>query len=737
MTDRETTTRRPGETGETMETLTGPIERVTFYARESGYTVARISVPGQVGTVTVVGHLINPGVGQWYDFTGTWVSHPRYGPQFQVREFAARAPVTEEGIRTYLSSGIIRNIGTELASRIVDSFGMDTFRVISEEPHRLCEVDGIGKVRAEAIRNAWKEHEGIRDIMVFLYSHGITGLAARIFKRYGDDTVEVVRENPFRLALEIPGIGFQTADRIAQRLGVPSDSPGRIHAGIMYVLETMAMQGHVYVPRGLLVRLGMEQLGVRKEALDQGIAGLRASGGVMVEQLNHGREDEDAVYKPALLKAEQCCAEKLLLLCNARKRVGDMDSGKAIAWVQRNLGITLSGSQEDAVRCACENSCMVLTGGPGTGKTTVLAAIFKMFAWGHTDVLLAAPTGRAAKRMSEATGAEAKTIHRLLEYNPTTDRFMRNGDNELKADLLIVDEASMVDILLLEHLLEAVPLGTTVIFVGDVDQLPSVGPGNVLRDMLDSGKVPVVRLDTIFRQALRSRIVVNSHRINHGKMPEVSGEAESDYVFIREEAPEAVLRRVIDMVAHEIPARYGLNPFTQIQVLSPMHKGVLGVENLNRELQKALNPCGRVFMKGGREYRIGDKVMQTRNNYELEVFNGDIGILTKVDEEEGKAMVSYDGRLVTYRDPEGLEDVILSYATTIHKAQGSEYQAVVIPLGTQHFVMLQRNLLYTAVTRGKRLVVMLGSERAVEIAGKNSRTRMRHSLFARRLSEGV
>jgi exodeoxyribonuclease V alpha subunit len=713
--------------------LSGVIEHVRYHREDTGYTIARVRTQGQdESSINVVAFLPSPHIGDLYQFKGSWAVHPKYGLQFQAVEFEAKPPVTIEGIRSYLTSEI-EAIGPELAKRIVEAFGMDTFNIIDLEPHRLREVSGIGRKRAKAILQAWKDQRILRDTFVFLYSQGITaGLASKVFKKYSKNTIDVIRNNPYRLAIDIPGVGFMTADRIAEKTGVAKDAPERICAGIIYVLELATMQGHTYLPRRLLLQETEKILGIESKVISENILELESINLVYIEKIPGRSQGEDAIYHPLLHRAEKYAAMNLSIMNKADKSIACVDADGAIEWMEDRYHIELSARQKEAVKCAALKTCMILTGGPGTGKTSTITAIIHMFKGRDAKILLCAPTGRAAKRMTEATGMESSTIHRLLEFNPMQGIFQRNEEQPLEADLIIVDEFSMVDISLLNHLLKAITPGTTLVFVGDVDQLPSVGPGNCLKDIITSGIIPVVRLDTIFRQGLTSRIIVNSHRINQGLMPEIPEDDSGEYRFISEEDPVKVLAEVIRQVTEELPVKHGLDPLWDVQVLSPMHKGILGVENLNRHLQQALNPEGRPYRRGNTEFRIGDKVMQTRNNYELEVFNGDIGYLMDINEKEGSFQVGYDDRIVLYSSSEA-DDLVIAYATTIHKAQGSEYTCVIVPVHTQHYVMLARNLLYTAVTRGKRLVLTIGSERAVRLSVENSRSRTRFTRFAQRL----
>jgi exodeoxyribonuclease V alpha subunit len=720
-----------------IEILAGEIEHIRYHREDTGYTIARVRLHGpDESSVNVVAFLHAPRVGDLYQFRGTWVHHPKYGEQFQAKEFEAKPPVTVEGIRAYLASEI-DEIGPELAKRIVDTFGMETFDVIDLTPHRLREVSGIGKKRAGAILEAWKNHTYLRDTHVFLYSQGITaGLASKVFKQYGPDTIEVIRTNPYRLAIDVPGVGFMTADRIAEKTGIARNAPERLCAGIIYMLELAAARGHTYLPGNLLMQETAKILGVERDTLSESLLDLEGMQYVCREKIMSPAGEEEIIYQPALYQAERQTARNLRALNNADKRISPLSPGEAAGWMEKNYHIELSDRQKEAIRCAAEKTCMVLTGGPGTGKTSTLTAIIRMFRNAEAGILLCAPTGRAAKRMTEATGNEAFTIHRLLEFNPHAGKFQRNEENPLDADLIIVDEFSMVDIILLHHLLKAVMPGTTLVFVGDADQLPSVGPGNCLRDIISSGVIPVVRLDTIFRQGLRSRIITNSHRINQGKMPEITRDGSGDYRFISEEDPEKVLGEIIRQVAEELPQKHGMDPLWDVQVLTPMHKGILGVENLNRHLQQRLNPDGKPYRRGNTEFRVGDKVMQTRNNYDLEVFNGDLGCILDIDEKTGSFQVRFDDRIITY-SPADIEDLAVAYATTIHKAQGSEYTSVILPVHTQHYVMLARNLLYTAVTRGKRLVLTVGSNRAVRLGVENSGSKKRFTRLAHRLAAGA
>ncbi len=719
--------------GRPQATLEGMLERVTYHDQESGYTVAQLKVKGKADLVTVVGHMARPSAGSILHLTGKWEIHSKFGPQFRLVSCRTSQPASEYGIRKYLGSGLVRGIGPEMAHRIVNRFGRETLKVIEETPRRLLEVEGIGPKRLEMIRAAWKAQKQIREVMIFLQSHDIsTAYAVRIYKAYGDDCLQVVTENPYRLATDIWGIGFLTADRIASRLGFSSNSSLRVEAGLLYTLNKASDEGHCYLPYRELVSRCVDILQVPQEAVRQAVADLTAAKQLVIEDLNRDPDDfqpdNKAVYPASLHLCETSIAKRLLRLdADAGQRLA-YDPGSALAWIRQRLKIKLAPNQRKAVETAIESRPMVITGGPGTGKTTLIKAVIELYRRASKKVFLAAPTGRAAKRMSEATGHPAKTIHRLLGYKPGRG-FQKNDRNPLDCDLLIVDEASMIDTVLMHHLLKAVAGPSTLILVGDVNQLPSVGPGNVLKDIIASGILPVVRLKEIFRQARRSRIVINAHRILEGKMPLDHNPGDShlsDYYFINQKEPEEVLRTVNTLVAKRIPKRFGFSALDEIQVLTPMHRGTLGALNLNRVLQQSLNPSGERIEHGGRHLAIGDRVMQQRNDYEKDVFNGDIGFITAIDRSLKRVSIRFDRRLVQY-DFNELDQISLAYAVSIHKAQGSEYPAVVVPVTTQHYVMLQRNLVYTALTRASRLAVLVGTKQALAIALGNDTPRKRYT----------
>ncbi|MEQ8160523.1 MAG: ATP-dependent RecD-like DNA helicase [Smithellaceae bacterium] len=719
--------------------LQGQIERITFTSEDTGYTVAKVKVYGVREPVTVIGNIVNPTPGEIIKMKGEWGNHPKFGEQFKIVFCQTTTPASVHGIEKYLGSGLVKGIGPVMAKRIVKMFQEKTLDVIENEIEKLTAVEGVGQKRIGMIKKAWEEQKEIRAVMIFLQSHGVSSAyAAKIYKRYGNDAIKVVQENPYQLATDIFGIGFLTADKIAQKLGFAKDSELRAQAGILYVLHEMADEGHVYFPYEKLIEKCKEMLDIDREIIAQAIAAVSMDKRVVIEDINLNlaeyQENNKAVYLSGYYAAEKYLAERLKNLVAAPKSIRKIDSGKAIEWVQERLSMTLAEKQVEAVRRAAENKVMVITGGPGTGKTTIINTILKIFSAIKAGIMLAAPTGRAAKRLSEATGQEAKTIHRMLEYNMRRGGFQKNEESPLDCDLLIVDEASMVDTLLMHHLLKALPVNATFIMVGDVNQLPSVGAGNVLRDIIDSGAIEVVQLNEIFRQAKESSIIVNAHRINEGAFPNLIANQDKldDFYFIEQEDPQKALELIINLVKERIPQRFGLNCLNDIQVLTPMHKGTVGSGNLNVEIQKALNPGDEGVVRGGRLYKVHDKVMQVVNNYEKEVYNGDIGMISSIDEEAKEVVVVIDEREIIY-DYADLDELVHAYAVSIHKSQGSEYPAVVMPILTQHYVMLQRNLLYTGVTRGKKLVVIVGTKKAMAITVRNNKTQKRYTLLKERI----
>ena len=719
--------------------LQGQIERITYSNDENGYTIAKVKVQGHRGLVTVVGNLMAPIPGEIIKMDGEWVNHPKYGEQFKVDCYKSLVPASVYGIQKYLGSGLIKGIGPVMAKRIVERFGKETLDVIEKEIEKLAEVDGIGEKRIGMIQQAWEDQKEIREVMIFLQTHEVgSGYAAKIFKQYGNRSIMVVKENPYRLATDIFGIGFLTADRIAEKLGFSRDSELRAEAGILYVLNQLADEGHVYYPYEPLVQKCQEILGVDQGVIVKAMSVIAESRMIVIDDLKKDvddfREKNKAVYLAKFYLSETSIVTRMKTLIRTPKSIRNIDFDKAIKWVQQHLPITLAEKQREAIQCAVENKVMIITGGPGTGKTTIINAILKVFSRINIKIMLAAPTGRAAKRMSEATGHAAKTIHRLLEYSIQKGGFQKNELSPLNCDLMIIDEASMIDTILMHHLLKAIPPGTTFILVGDVNQLPSVGAGNVLKDIIASGEMQIVELNEIFRQARESLIIVNAHRINNGLLPSFKSFEQKldDFYFIEQEDPESVLRILLELVKERIPRRFGFDPVNDIQVLSPMHKGIVGAGNLNRELQNVLNPGEDGVIRGGQNFRVHDKVMQIKNNYDKEVFNGDIGRITRIDTENQELAISFDGRDIPY-DYSDLDEIVLAYAVSIHKSQGSEYPAVIMPILTQHFVLLQRNLVYTAVTRGRKLVVMVGTMKALAIGVKNDKTQKRYTYLKHRL----
>lgn len=719
--------------------LQGQIERITFTSEETGYTVAKIKVYGRRELVTIIGNIINPTPGEIIKMKGEWGNHPKYGEQFKIVFCQTTTPASVHGIEKYLGSGLIKGIGPVMAKRIVKMFKEKTLDVIENEIDRLADVEGIGQKRIGMIRKAWEEQKEIREVMIFLQAHGVSsGYAAKIYKQYGNEAIKIVQENPYRLATDIFGIGFITADKIADKLGFAKDSNIRAAAGILYVLHELTDEGHVYYPYEPLIEKCKEILDIDREIIVKALGTVAAEKQVVIEDINQNTAEfqgnNKAVYLAGYHIAEKNLATRLKTLIDNPQAIRKIDSEKAIQWVQEKLSITLADKQIEAVQCAACNKVMIITGGPGTGKTTIINAILKIFSAIKTKIMLAAPTGRAAKRMNETTGHEAKTIHRMLEYNMRKGGFQKNEDSPLDCELLIVDEASMIDTLLMHHLLKAIPATATFVLVGDVNQLPSVGAGNVLKDIIDSGIAPVVQLNEIFRQAKESAIIINAHKINEGIIPNLKSTQNKldDFYFIEQEDPQKVLELIISLVKDRIPRRFGFDPINDIQVLTPMHKGAAGAGNLNVELQKSLNPGDEGVMRGGRLFRVNDKVMQIVNNYDKEVYNGDIGRIDSIDEEASEIKVIIDDRDIVY-DYSDLDELVHAYAVSIHKSQGSEYPAVVIPILTQHYVLLQRNLLYTGVTRGKKLVVIVGTKKAMAIAVKNNKTEKRYTLLKKRL----
>ncbi|MGD0488353.1 MAG: ATP-dependent RecD-like DNA helicase [Syntrophorhabdales bacterium] len=720
-----------------MTELKGQIERITYCNEETGYTVARLKAEGGAGLVTIVGSIPGLSPGETVKLKGEWQSHAKYGQQFKTSSCELVMPATVSGIERYLGSGMIKGIGPVMARRLVSKFAIETLNVIDRDIERLREVDGIGEKRIGMIGNAWQTQKEIRDVMVFLQGHGVSpAYAVKIFKQYGKEAVPVVRDNPYRLAEDVFGIGFLTADRIAENLGIAKDSPIRARAGIQYILNQLSDEGHVYYPFDQLVEQCEKILEIGQSIILDAISSAASDRRIIIEETGDPAACDKAVYLVRFHVSEQGIARRLGDLLAHPKQLPLMDRDALLAAASRQLGLTLSRQQVLAVRDSVERKVMVITGGPGTGKTTVIKSIIAIQERIGHRVLLAAPTGRAARRMSDATGREARTIHRLLEFSPKEGRFKKDEQDPLEAETFVIDECSMIDTILMYHLLKAIPMRATLILVGDVDQLPSVGAGNVLKDIIDSHVVPVVRLNEIFRQSRDSMIIVNAHRVNNGLMPILTGTGRSDFQFIEMEDPDAAVERLVGLCRERIPRKFGYHSIDDIQVLTPMHKGTVGALNLNAELQKHLNPSKDELLRGGKTFKTGDKVMQIKNNYDKDVYNGDIGRIKRIDREEQEVYVDFYGKLVSY-DLSDLDELVLAYATSVHKAQGSEYPAVVMPILMQHYILLQRNLLYTGITRGKKLVVLLGTKKALSIAVGNDRQQMRYTLLKQRLQQCV
>jgi len=714
-----------------LDRLAGLVERVTFHNEQNGFCVLRLKVKGERELITLIGHAPVVSPGEYASASGNWVTDREHGRQFRAVFVKIYPPTTLTGIERYLGSGMVKGIGPVYAGKLVKAFGAAVFDVIEQSPERLREIPGIGEVRARKITSGWADQKVIRSIMVFLHAHGVsTSRAVRIFKTYGQGAIEIVQENPYRLAQDIRGIGFLSADTIAQKIGIAKDSPLRAQAGISYALTEASGQGHCGLPYADLVPLAVKLLDIAESIIETAIAQEVADEVLLPDTV----EGQACVFLAPLYYAEQSIAAQIQRLDAGGTTLPAFEADKAIPWVEQKLSIQLAGSQKEAIRLALSSKLLVITGGPGVGKTTLVKSILTIMTVKGVKPLLCAPTGRAAKRLSESTGLEAKTIHRLLEINPINGQFKRNADNPLECDLLVADECSMIDVPLANQLLKAVATRTAVILVGDVDQLPSVGPGQFLSDLIDSGVVPVIRLTEVFRQAATSRIVRSAHQINRGVFPSLpeKGEA-SDFYLVAAEEPEVIAQTVVDLVQTRLPRKFEVDSIRDIQVLCPMNRGITGARGINQALQAVLNPPGEHSVeKFGNRFSVGDKVMQIENNYDRDVFNGDIGFVTGVDPDEEELAVAFDGRVVSYPFGE-LDELVLCYATTIHKSQGSEYPVVVIPISTQHYMMLKRNLIYTGITRGKRLVVLVGQKRALAMAVKGKQVERRWSKLKERL----
>ncbi len=707
-----------------LETLEGTVERILFHNEENSYTVAGIkpvdAAPSSKVEYTIVGSLGGLQPQEVVRLEGEWINDKRYGRQFKVHSYTSVLPSTTAAMEKYLGSGLIKGIGKKYAKEMVAHFGTEIFEVIEHDPDRLREVPKLGPKRLEMIKKGWHEHRAMREIMMFLQHYNIPqGLASRIYRHYGDDALAQIKKNPYQLALDVRGIGFKSADAVAQKLGIPLESIERCKAGVHFLLQDLASDGHTYFPADPLIEKAMETLGVAQELIIQALNALKAQKHIVLEILP---DETRAIFLSHLHRHETGVAENLDRLLCTGKLFPKINAEKSLAEFEEKQNFQLAENQKLAVKDALKGGVLVITGGPGTGKTTIIRTILRILTNHGISVVLAAPTGRASKRMQELTKTPAGTIHRLLQYSPQEGKYQRNPQNPIRADFLIIDESSMIDVALGHSLLRAVSSTSSVIFVGDVDQLPSVGPGNFLMDMIRSSVVPVVRLNEVFRQAQSSLIVTNAHKVNQGMPPsfgnEIDGPGQKDFFFFDAETPEKVLETVRDLVHRRIPAKFGFDARDDIQVLSPMHRGVIGAQNLNKELQAILNPGTAGVERAGVLFRTGDKVMQTSNDYDKDVYNGDIGVIASVDREDQLVKVNFEGRHVNY-DFQELDSLELAYCVTVHKSQGSEYKAVVIPVHTTQYVMLQKNLLYTGITRGKKLVCLVGQKRAVVMAVRN------------------
>ncbi len=718
-------------------TIEGHLEHITYYNQDSQYTIARMKTSNPAAKVIVVGYLAGVSLGEILKVKGTWQSHPKYGQQFKIYSYEVTLPAAAEGIRAYLASGIIKGIGSSLAARLVAAFGAQTLKIIESTPERLIEVEGIGEAKSGMIQSAWKEHHTLRRLMNFLQQMGVrSSYCAKIYKEYGPDALDLIRDDPYVLAEDFAGPGFNSADTIARKLGVEQEDPQRVRACIRHVIMQNADEGHTFAESENLFSRCENLFQISRPAIQKAIDEMSAAKVIVVEPLGNG-EPTSAIYMKDLHLAEVGLASRLKALLSLPVESATIDADRISRQIHEKLAINLSAEQLQVLEEVFSYRIVIITGGPGTGKTTLLRSISTIFENQGKRVLLTAPTGRAARRMAEVTQRKAGTIHRLLGYNFTEGGFLRNRDNPLDADAIIIDETSMVDTFLMYHLLVAVPVSAALVLVGDISQLPSVGPGNVLSDIIDSGCIPVFYLNKIFRQDTESTIILNAHKVRQGEMPVCTSlkdfDGFSDFYFIEQSNPDQVAARIVRLCREELPSKFNLNPVHDIQVLTPMHRGSVGTINLNQMLQKALNPQPVLMEAQGNSFKIGDKVMHLINNYQKEVYNGDIGIICSIDRQKKELSVDYYGRTVPYVAEE-LDQLTTAYAISVHKSQGSEYPAVILPLVTQHYILLQRNLLYTAMTRGQKLVVLIGTQKALQIALKNDKPYRRLSSLAVRLS---
>ncbi len=710
--------------------IKGTIKRLVYHNEENGFVIARVDLqePEKKET-TVVGKMAAISIGETYQFKGKWNLDSRYGWQFNFDDYQIILPTTLEGVRRYLGSGLIKGVGPATANRIVEQFGEKTLEVIEDYPEKLNEVEGIAQKRIGLIKKSWQEQKEIKRVMLFLQSYKITtGYAVKIFKQYGSKAIEKLKENPYCLVDDIFGIGFKIADRIAQNLGIENDSPSRIRAGIKYCLNENAGQGHCFVYYDAIIKMTAELLGIAEDQVERECVFLDNSKEIIIE--------DNQVWLPQYFYAEKEVSQKIAGLIRFPQQLTQINVDLKIEQLEEKYKIKFATEQKKAIKEVLLHRVLILTGGPGTGKTTTTIGLIELFEDLGLKIVLAAPTGRAAKKLAEATRRTAKTIHRLLAYNPRERGFTKDEKNPIRADAIILDEVSMIDILLMNHLLKAVTENTFLILIGDIDQLPSVGPGNLLKDMIDSEVIPVIRLTHIFRQREKSLIVVNAHLVNQGKYPILKGKQERDFYFLKEEDPEKAAEKIIHLCTSRLPRSYHINPLRDIQILTPMYKGAVGADQLNQLMRNALNPDGKSLKYGHQQYKINDKVMQIRNNYDKEVFNGDIGNIKEINLEEQVIKVLFYSRIIEY-DFSELNELVLAYAITVHKSQGSEYPVVVIPMLTQHFLLLQRNLLYTAITRARKMVIIVGTNKALWIAIKNNKTVKRNTFLRERLKKMV
>lgn len=707
--------------------IKGSVEAIVFSQPENGFTVARLKELGKKEFTVIVGYLPSLQPGESVSCSGSWKMHPSHGRQFEVSEYTVEMPSDLAGIQKYLESGLVKGIGPVYAQKIVARFGPDTLKVIEEMPERLYEINGLGEKKIESLKESWREQRSIRDVMIFLRTHGVSpAYAQRIYKTYGNQSIEKVKENPYNLAKDITGIGFKLADAAAQKLGFAIHSPERLEAGIQFVLWELSGEGHTCYPQKDLLPLAIAALEVSQELLETQITAL-VEKNILVSK-------EGVIWLGPFYGYEQGIAKDLARLKSGVQAIRAIDGPRAADWAEEQLKIRFAHQQREAVISALTNKVHIITGGPGTGKSTITNAILRVMEKRTNKIFLAAPTGRAAKRLTQITHRKAFTLHALLEMDFTTGGFKRGRDNPLDCDLAIVDEASMIDTPLLFHLLRAIPAHASLLLVGDIDQLPSVGPGTVLRDLIVSGIIGVTRLTEIFRQARGSKIITNAHKINHGEFPSIETPRDSDFHFFEAETPEAIREIILELVSKEIPDRWKFNPVDEIQVLSPMKRGTVGVELLNESLQSLLNPSSQPLFRAGRRFHVSDKVMQLRNDYDKNVYNGDIGRIAAIDAAEQMLSVVFDDKTVEYDFTE-LDDLILAYATSVHKYQGSEAPCIVMPIHPSHFKLLQRNLLYTAVTRGKKQVYLVGTKKAIGIAIHNDQVQKRYTGLEAALKE--